>query len=173
MTIPYILYKTGPFDTVTQSEIVECFKTNEKMLKSKIVYFNDKACKNFIKQHFGPNVVKAYNMLIPGAYKADLWRLCVLYIHGGIYGDLTQTFLKKYDVNEDNADRKKLLEREFKEFETIMYSFIFSTFMYVPLAISGNVTSIDWLKDTLYSISKGCFFETAFLIFAMTVSLSF
>ena len=104
MTIPYILYKTGPFDTVTQSEIIECFKTNEKMLKSKIVYFNDKACKNFIKQHFGPNIVKAYNMLIPGAYKADLWRLCVLYIHGGIYGDLTQTFLKKYDVNEDNAD---------------------------------------------------------------------
>jgi mannosyltransferase OCH1-like enzyme len=26
--------------------------------------------------------------LIPGAYKADLWRLCVLYIHGGIYMDI-------------------------------------------------------------------------------------
>ena len=104
MTIPYVLYKTGPFDTVTQPEIVECFQINEKMLKSKIVYFNDRACKNFIKQHFGPNIIKAYDMLIPGAYKADLWRLCVLYIHGGIYGDLTQTFLREYNVNKDNAD---------------------------------------------------------------------
>ena len=104
MTIPYILYKTGPFETITHPTIVECFQTNEKMLKSKIVYFNDRACKNFIKQHFGPNIVKAYNKLIPGAYKADLWRLCILYIHGGIYGDLTQTFVKEYDVNKDNPD---------------------------------------------------------------------
>jgi len=104
MTIPYILYKTGPFETITHPQIVQCFQTNEKMLKSKIVYFNDRACKNFIQQHFGPNIVKAYHKLIPGAYKADLWRLCVLYIHGGIYGDITQTFLKEYDVNKDNAD---------------------------------------------------------------------
>tara|TARA_Y100001970_G_scaffold271223_1_gene366118 strand:+ start:569 stop:1183 length:615 start_codon:yes stop_codon:yes gene_type:complete len=48
--------------------------------------------------------MKAYDMLIPSAYKADLWRLCVLYIHGGIYGDLTQTFLREYDVNKDNVD---------------------------------------------------------------------
>ena len=78
MTIPYILYKTGPFETITHPQIVQCFQTNEKMLKSKIVYFNDRACKNFIKQYFGPNIVKAYNKLIPGAYKADLWRYCVL-----------------------------------------------------------------------------------------------
>ena len=104
MTIPYILYKTGPFETITHSKIVECFQTNEKMLKSKIVYFNDRACQNFIKQYFGPNIVKAYNKLIPGAYKADLWRLCILYIYGGIYGDLTQTFVKEYDVNKDNPD---------------------------------------------------------------------
>tara|TARA_Y100001970_G_C14159999_1_gene817936 strand:- start:837 stop:1619 length:783 start_codon:yes stop_codon:yes gene_type:complete len=104
MTIPYILYKTGPFDTVTHSRIIQCFQTNEKMLKSKIIYFNDKTCKDFIQHYFGSNVVKAYNKLIPGAYKADLWRLCVLYIHGGIYGDVTQTFLKEYDVNKNNAD---------------------------------------------------------------------
>jgi hypothetical protein len=32
-------------------------------------------------------VLDAYQQLIPGAYRADLWRYCVLYIHGGFYAD--------------------------------------------------------------------------------------
>lgn len=49
--------------------------------------FDDNDCRNFIVEHFGPDVVYAYDHLVPGAYKADLWRYCVLYIHGGIYAD--------------------------------------------------------------------------------------
>ena len=26
--------------------------------------------------------------MVPGAYKADLWRYCILYIYGGIYIDI-------------------------------------------------------------------------------------
>jgi len=44
-------------------------------------------CENFISIHFDLPVLNAYQTLIPGAYKADLWRCCVLYIHGGIYLD--------------------------------------------------------------------------------------
>ena len=29
----------------------------------------------------------------PGAFKADLWRLCVLYVKGGAYSDYSQQFL--------------------------------------------------------------------------------
>ena len=50
--------------------------------------YDDDDCREFIKNHFDENVVNAYDKLIPGAYKADLWRLCVLYIHGGIYMDI-------------------------------------------------------------------------------------
>lgn len=42
----------------------------------------------FIKQHFDPEVVAAYDALIPIAFKADLWRYCVLYILGGVYIDI-------------------------------------------------------------------------------------
>ena len=52
-------------------------------------------CREFIKVNFNPLVLKAYDTLIPTAYKADLFRLCVLYINGGIYGDLTQEFLTR------------------------------------------------------------------------------
>jgi hypothetical protein len=30
----------------------------------------------------------AYKKIIPGAYKCDLWRYCVLYIYGGFYADI-------------------------------------------------------------------------------------
>jgi mannosyltransferase OCH1-like enzyme len=50
--------------------------------------FNEKECSKFIKNNFSDDVYDAYVRLIPYAYKCDLWRYCVLYIHGGIYLDI-------------------------------------------------------------------------------------
>ena len=50
--------------------------------------FDDNDCREFIKKHFKPDVLHAYDSLIPGAYKADLWRYCILFINGGIYMDI-------------------------------------------------------------------------------------
>lgn len=50
--------------------------------------FDDADCRDFIKENFDTKVVWAYDQLIPGAYKADLWRYCVLYKMGGIYLDI-------------------------------------------------------------------------------------
>jgi mannosyltransferase OCH1-like enzyme len=54
----------------------------------KYYLFDDSDCENFIRNNFPRDVVNAYNSLIPGAYKADLWRYCVLYKMGGIYMDI-------------------------------------------------------------------------------------
>jgi mannosyltransferase OCH1-like enzyme len=50
--------------------------------------FDDNDCREFIKNNFESNVLHAFDSLIPGAYKADLWRYCVLYKNGGIYLDI-------------------------------------------------------------------------------------
>jgi len=50
--------------------------------------FDDDDCREFIKNNFEPNVLHTFDSLIPGAYKADLWRYCVLYKNGGIYLDI-------------------------------------------------------------------------------------
>lgn len=50
--------------------------------------FDDTDCRVFIKNNFPINVLNAYDSLIPGAYKADLWRYCILYKRGGIYLDI-------------------------------------------------------------------------------------
>ena len=50
--------------------------------------FDDEDCREFIKNNYPPIVLETFDKLIPGAYKADLWRYCVLYKEGGIYLDI-------------------------------------------------------------------------------------
>jgi mannosyltransferase OCH1-like enzyme len=50
-------------------------------------YFTDEDALEYLKENFPPKVVNAYNKLIPGAFKADLFRYCVLYKDGGVYID--------------------------------------------------------------------------------------
>lgn len=50
-------------------------------------FYDDNDIINFISQHFPIEVLDAYNTLIPGAYKADLFRYCLLLIYGGVYAD--------------------------------------------------------------------------------------
>jgi len=57
--------------------------------------YGDKECETFIRDHFEPGVLNAFQKLIPGAYKADLFRYCILFIFGGIYLDI-----KYYGVND-------------------------------------------------------------------------
>ena len=39
--------------------------------------YDDNECREFIKNNFDNEVLNAYDTLIPGAYKADLWRYCI------------------------------------------------------------------------------------------------
>lgn len=49
--------------------------------------FDDNDCRLFIKNNYDENILIAYDMLIAGAFKADLFRYCYLYINGGCYFD--------------------------------------------------------------------------------------
>jgi mannosyltransferase OCH1-like enzyme len=50
--------------------------------------FDDDDCREFLRQYFDADVLQAYDDLIPGAFKSDLWRYCMLYKHGGVYLDI-------------------------------------------------------------------------------------
>jgi len=66
-------------------------------------YFDDAAVEKFIRAHF-PMYLKHYLVLKPGAFRADLWRLLVLYKYGGIYNDIGHQYLKRID---DMIDTEK------------------------------------------------------------------
>lgn len=67
-------------------ERVETLKNQNPRFKHFL--YDDNDCRELIKKYFNSDVLNAYDTLIPGAYKADLWRLCVLYVYGGIYMDI-------------------------------------------------------------------------------------
>ena len=51
-------------------------------------FYDDEACRDMVARHFGGRVLRAYDALVPTAYKADLWRACVLLLYGGFYFDV-------------------------------------------------------------------------------------
>ena len=55
--------------------------------------FDDAECRAFIAREYPDDVLYAYDRLIPTAFKADLWRYCVLYKYGGVYLDVKYGFL--------------------------------------------------------------------------------
>jgi len=53
----------------------------------KYIFFSDEDCRVFLKTYFSDRVLRIFDILIFGAAKADLFRMCYLYIHGGFYID--------------------------------------------------------------------------------------
>ncbi len=72
--------------TTNMKDSIEEIKSNNPEFNFYI--YDDEDCRNFLKKYFVNDVVNAFDSLIPGAYKADLWRYCVLYYYGGIYVDI-------------------------------------------------------------------------------------
>ena len=53
----------------------------------KYKFFDNNEARVFIKNNFEKNILIAYDLLIAGAFKADFFRYCYLYINGGCYFD--------------------------------------------------------------------------------------
>jgi mannosyltransferase OCH1-like enzyme len=51
-------------------------------------FYTDVESASFLDTHFPKEVREAYDTLLPGAFKADLFRYCVLLIYGGVYADV-------------------------------------------------------------------------------------
>ena len=88
------------YQTWSTTELLPGMKQCRELLQSQnpeftFHLFDDDACRGFIRDNFDSRVLNAYDTLIPTAYKADLWRYCVLYNRGGVYLDC-----KYYCLNE-------------------------------------------------------------------------
>ena len=51
------------------------------------IFFDKIQRRDFIKENFNNNVLEAYDILVPNAFKVDLFRYCYLYKNGGCYFD--------------------------------------------------------------------------------------
>jgi len=90
--IPKVIYQTWKTYPNNISFGVELENTilsfKEKNPEYHYKFFNDSECRDFIEENFTNDVLVTYDTLIPSAFKADLFRYCLIYKNGGIYVDL-------------------------------------------------------------------------------------
>jgi len=85
--IPKIIFQTSE-DKNIPPRMFDAINSWLKMNPDYNYYFFDKdARRDFLMKEFDESVVKAYDSIKPGTYKADLWKYCVVYIYGGVYAD--------------------------------------------------------------------------------------
>jgi mannosyltransferase OCH1-like enzyme len=84
-------------------------------------FFDDEACRRFVQQHLEPAVYEAYMRLTPGAARADLWRYCILWVHGGVYVDADCRCLVSLD--EWVGDETELLVPVDHEHQPVLHLF--------------------------------------------------
>ena len=93
-TIPKVLFKTGPTQTCrNHPPLWKFFAKTEVFSGYKIVFFDDEQSRDIIAQYCPDSYLEAYDQVAPKAFKADIFRLVILYLCGGVYNDLTQKFL--------------------------------------------------------------------------------
>jgi Glycosyltransferase sugar-binding region containing DXD motif len=87
--VPRIIHQTW-FEPVTKEKYPNMSRLIESFRKSgwEYEFYDDDKAAQFLSVHFPPAVREAYDSLIPGAFKADLFRYCVLLIRGGLYADM-------------------------------------------------------------------------------------
>ena len=73
----------------------------------KIYFFDDQAARELVARHFPGDTLTAYDKIMPGAYKADLFRYCALQVLGGIYTDsripYSLPFSELWDLDQDRV----------------------------------------------------------------------
>jgi len=100
-------YNTLDLPFLIKENINELQKNNSEL---KYHLFDIEMCRKFIEDNFDDNVLYSFNKLKSNVCKMDLWKYCVLYIHGGIYLDikfkcitkLIQLTDKEYFVKNEN-----------------------------------------------------------------------
>ncbi len=150
--IPKVIYQTfesydlpeGMFNSVqswinTNPEYEHYFFDEHKRLK-------------FIEEHFDKNVLEAYIKLIPGAFKADLWRCCVLYQKGGVYVDADMVCLKKLNEFIDSDDSFLIARDDPMSKIFLANGFIASTpnHPFLKKQIDNIVDNVNQLKERYY-----------------------
>lgn len=127
--IPKIIFRTGPFKLKALPYIIQTHLDN--LLKNNLdytqVYFDDDDCRNFIEEFF-PEYLPEYDVLIPTAFKADLWRLLVIYKYGGIYNDLGHYYITPISDIVTNTDQTILCIDDKSHPYTSLYNAFFATY---------------------------------------------
>lgn len=89
--IPKTLMQTFKSRDVTEGQYNAINSLRNENWDHDYVFFDNSDCVAFLKDHCPPSVLQAFNLIKPGAFKADIFRLAWLYHVGGTYIDASMT----------------------------------------------------------------------------------
>ena len=75
-------------------------------------FYDDNQCIDFLQKEFGSSFVEKFNSFEKGAHKSDLFRLCWLYVNGGVYIDIDTELIVPLDDVVKNVDCYTILQND-------------------------------------------------------------
>lgn len=87
--IPRIIHQTWR-EPITRKKYPNWshFQKSFKQYGYEYRFYTDGEARAFLKAHFPPEILSVYDDILPGAFKADLFRYCILLLYGGVYADI-------------------------------------------------------------------------------------
>ena len=96
--IPKIIFQTHKSNEINNVLAINSIYTFQELNPDyEYLFFDNIQCREFIKNNFNDEYLFYYDILFPGAFKADFFRYCFLYIKGGCYFDCKNILLKQLD----------------------------------------------------------------------------
>jgi len=92
--VPLVIYQSWHKNSVPAKMKETIYKLIKMNPEFDYYLYSDQQSSKYIQENFEKDVVDAFNLLKPGAYKSDLWRYCILYKKGGVYLDIKYCTLK-------------------------------------------------------------------------------
>lgn len=86
--IPAVIHQTFRSTEVTAAmhrAVMSWVDTNPEYTHR---FYDDAVVEHFIETRFDAETLRAYRKIEAGAFKADFWRVCMLYAEGGVYADI-------------------------------------------------------------------------------------
>lgn len=150
--IPKKIFQTW-FTKDLPRKMKECVDDlKRKHLDFEYLFFDDDECREFIQTNFDEEILYAFDTLIPGAFKADLWRYCVLYIHGGVYLDIKYNTCASFTLH-------PFLDKEYyvRDLPTFGLNGVYNAFMVCtpgnPMLLQAIHQVVENVKNRYYGRS--------------------
>lgn len=119
-------------------------------------YFTDKDCRQYIvsnEQYLPKKTLESYDLLVPGAFKADLFRYCIIYLNGGLYSDIKMRCVKPLRKYMD-YDLIITLDRHTDNNRIGLYNAFFGAKKEHPVIYKTIKECVKRIQDRFYGVSS-------------------
>ena len=145
-------YKIKLFAYWYDNEINDFLKNSIKQTKNNNPYldyqlYNNTMAREFLKNNFDMEVLKAYDTLIPKSFKSDLLRFALLYIYGGAYIDIKHILNK---IPRSIFNKEEYLLAQDRKKKNYKFKPVVTAFLYFKK--SGNPRLLKCIKEIVKNV---------------------